>query len=97
MAQNKRTKEEYAKIAEEIREENNIKALEIAHDEWGIYFRCQMDEIPLDEIDIMVQFMFKSIEKFQLDKYSQLVLLYDKPRVVSNCEALMRKDYHNAL
>lgn len=80
----KRAKEEYAKIAEEIREENNIKALEIAYDEWGIKFRCQMDEIQLDEIDIMVRFMLKSIEKFKLDIYSQLVLLYDQPHIVSS-------------
>lgn len=93
----KRTKEEYAKIAEEIREENNIKALEIAYDEWGIKFRCQMDEIQLDEINPMVKFMLKSIDKFQLDIYSQLVLLHDKPHVVSNCKELERKDYQNAL
>ena len=42
MAQNKRTKEEYAKIAEEIRKEYaKVKSLEIYSYEDGIHFCCE--------------------------------------------------------
>lgn len=97
MAQNKRTKEEYTKIAEEIREEYANRLFKIKGDETGISFDCcgytgawsgtsDVTKLPSYVVARHGDIIIGSVKKYNLQQH-EVVVLYPIFKQVSNITA----------